>query len=1820
VPQDAWNKLDFIVVFSSWINIAVELFDFDLGIEVSTLRALRILRVLRSLRFLQGIKTIMAIVAQAIPAAFNVVVFLGFLFVVMGIIGVQMFRGKTIHRCAPGAWDLMASYGDQMVEGGPIASTSSLAAEIHLLSSPVLGEGESFNSTNFPARVCDGSQGSVSSQESLGLGGEYPIGIGMWHSYCGPMLNDDMETIGLRHSDCPLFNQSMYDETGCSPQLCFVVPNPGKGVHSYDNILFAWVTLFINMAQLYWWETAHRYVDSGAAEGWEDLGSKIAWSYGITNIFLMTYVTVNMFVAVITTTFADVRSVENAAGGLVADDLSASEKFDAKFKKYQAKADSWKPPFYFVGVLGGEGPFKEKLKPAPFQYPMSVAMRDEIEVEAYLHLTKETVNGTVIQLDDAAEVYKVKWGDTEEQEQWVKRKRISVPKDLEKSGIINQSWFDQFILMFIFANTIALASEHHDPSACQGNGQPMIMCQGQDYVDFMGYTEYVFNFVFTCECIMKICGMGFKQYIAVGFNKLDFFIVCTSAGDMLSALADHLSDAADDEGGGGIFKLFRVFRLFRVLRVARVLYRNESLKKLLMTVFGSGEALGNLTLFILFATLLFGIMGMHLFGGNYIGINGDETFWGRVNGAAQYYKHATHTSGTWADFEHDHDHRHSYGYDVAELINKSLIPRRNFEDLPRAFLLAFQIITGDDWVNQMHDHMYIYNLWTPPLLFFTSFVFCNYTLLSLFIAVILENFEIAEGEKLELQKQAAAKAIEDEIIAKSTARVSFVNRLIWFVGGEGKREESTWSYKKDLPIDDEGYFLPGSKWYNDDLALFTFAPEHPLRKACKSLAEHQLFDNFILLCIIVSTGMLIYEGPPGKVDQEVLDVFAIIGHCLFFIFMVEFMSKAIGFGFLFTPRSYIKDPWNKLDFIVIMATILGYVPGQEDSQLGRILRLGRCLRPLRMINRNEGMKVIITAVIGSLGVNLSVVGLMGMLFLIFGILGVNLFAGQFWFCNCFHVYPVGTSLEEIIDGDGLVNGSFPYQVMTKDQCIGPAYLTSQMEAHPELDADLTYHRNHTVWGVDPNFPDAISKCTWENPPYSFDSVSEAMMALFTASTLAGWTDIMERGMDMGGFNHQPVYFKTSWAVGYFMMFVFAMAFFITNLFIGVLIDFISQSDGSALLTEEQQTWIDTQRFQKAHSTVEAEVDFDNMNPVRRFFWKLCDSEMTDNISNFVIIFNVVVMMCEYEGIQYHPWHWHMSEYLNYLCLIYFTVEMACKLLGYWPAKYWSDHWNKFDGVVVTVSWAAIILDAGSVQAVRAFRAFRIVLVLKRAKGIRSLFGTLIMSLPAASNIAILLLLLYVLFAILGMQLFGTARVQDSIYWTKPIPQSDLTCAKLGKDAGCFCDDADIAGMYPIAGCARFVAGPPGSDEYEQECGNDLEDVNCIMTAGRMLHGGNRQYSSHASFRNFPDALAVLFQCAAGQDWKFVMYALEDPENGVTRGVIFGYFFSFFFFSNYILLNLFVAVILDNFSACLREESLEISEEQIVVMKETFRDMCTEDSVERIYFKKLEAMLMALSDKRELDEFGNESAENPLAPPAVKAWSSAQTAAWREICSSHTGATAGEGVQGGDSLVELVRAAYEYRPLVNDEGELCNPLYGAQEPSGFHESGSSPNGENFDAFWSVFLKTRTTSETREGEGDAAMEAFLAAAQGGNEGSFDQVVTFDEIEDYVRRLRFRAHYMHLIDELDFHSVKYLNVESTIRYTDLLQSMVNARLGTAALSLEQQVERGLVTIEVAQDTAAHEQVGADGRAVTSNPIWDEGEDGDADGENAFEGLEQE
>ena len=96
------------------------------------------------------------------------------------------------------------------------------------------------------------------------------------------------------------------------------------------------------------------------------------------------------------------------------------------------------------------------------------------------------------------------------------------------------------------------------------------------------------------------------------------------------------------------------------------------------------------------------------------------------------------------------------------------------------------------------------------------------------------------------------------------------------------------------------------------------------------------------------------------------------------------------------PPSYLLDPWNYLDITVLVTSYVNMFSQAEG--LG-VLRLLRAFRPLRMVNRVEGMKLVLLSLyraIPSLG---NVIVLMLGAFLIFGITGVSLFMGRMHSCN-----------------------------------------------------------------------------------------------------------------------------------------------------------------------------------------------------------------------------------------------------------------------------------------------------------------------------------------------------------------------------------------------------------------------------------------------------------------------------------------------------------------------------------------------------------------------------------------------------------------------------------------------------------------------------------------------------------------------------------------------------------------------------------------------------------------------------------------------------
>lgn len=77
------------------------------------------------------------------------------------------------------------------------------------------------------------------------------------------------------------------------------------------------------------------------------------------------------------------------------------------------------------------------------------------------------------------------------------------------------------------------------------------------------------------------------------------------------------------------------------------------------------------------------------------------------------------------------------------------------------------------------------------------------------------------------------------------------------------------------------------------------------------------------------------------------------------VFTIEALLKIIAFGFLLNGRkSYLRDSWNQLDFTIVVSGLIS-VASESDIGFFKVLRIMRVLRPLRLITRVKGLKLVI---------------------------------------------------------------------------------------------------------------------------------------------------------------------------------------------------------------------------------------------------------------------------------------------------------------------------------------------------------------------------------------------------------------------------------------------------------------------------------------------------------------------------------------------------------------------------------------------------------------------------------------------------------------------------------------------------------------------------------------------------------------------------------------------------------------------------------------------------------------------------------------------
>ena len=144
-------------------------------------------------------------------------------------------------------------------------------------------------------------------------------------------------------------------------------------------------------------------------------------------------------------------------------------------------------------------------------------------------------------------------------------------------------------------------------------------------------------------------------------------------------------------------------------------------------------------------------------------------------------------------------------------------------------------------------------------------------------------------------------------------------------------------------------------------------PENRFRLCCQALAEHKWFKNVIMLLIVISTTTLAFETPLDDPNGQKIKILYYIDIFMTSAFTFEMSVKIIALGFAFAGRdSYTREPWNILDFIIVTSALMSLLADDLNISFFKSLRILRILRPLRIIARNKGLKVAITALGASL--------------------------------------------------------------------------------------------------------------------------------------------------------------------------------------------------------------------------------------------------------------------------------------------------------------------------------------------------------------------------------------------------------------------------------------------------------------------------------------------------------------------------------------------------------------------------------------------------------------------------------------------------------------------------------------------------------------------------------------------------------------------------------------------------------------------------------------------------------------------------------------
>ncbi|ROL28013.1 Voltage-dependent T-type calcium channel subunit alpha-1I [Anabarilius grahami] len=495
----------------------------------------------------------------------------------------------------------------------------------------------------------------------------------------------------------------------------------------------------------------------------------------------------------------------------------------------------------------------------------------------------------------------------------------------------------------------------------------------------------------------------------------------------------------------------------------------------------------------------------------------------------------------------------------------------------------------------------------------------------------------------------------------------------------------------------------------EDWSVFLFSPQNKFRLLCQSIIAHKLFD-YVVLAFIFSNCITVALERPKILQGSLERLFLTVSNYIFTaIFVGEMTLKVVSMGLYIGEQAYLRSSWNILDgflvFVSLIDIVVSMAGGAKILGVLRVLRLLRTLRPLRVISRAPGLKLVVETLITSLKPIGNIVLICCAFFIIFGILGVQLFKGKFYHC-------LGLDVKNITN---------------KSDCL-------------------------------------LANYKWVHHKYNFDNLGQALMSLFVLASKDGWVNIMYHGLDAVAVDQQPITNNNPWMLLYFISFLLIVSFFVLNMFVGVVVENfhkcrLYQEVEEAKRREEKRL----KRMEKKRRKAQKLPYYASYSHVRLMIHTLCTSHYLDIFITFIICVNVVTMSLEHYS-QPHSLEITL-KYCNYFFTSTFVLEAVLKLIAFGFRRFFKDRWNQLDLGIVLLSIMGIILEEIEISAalpinptiiriMRVLRIARVLKLLKMATGMRALLDTVVQALPQVGNLGLLFMLLFFIYAALGVELFG----------------------------------------------------------------------------------------------------------------------------------------------------------------------------------------------------------------------------------------------------------------------------------------------------------------------------------------------------------------------------------------------------------------------------------------------------------------------------------